>query len=216
MVYRSFSAMLCCLFLPSAASAELEVSLYLGNQSGPPSDINITGDSAIPDQSFEQEWEGQSFQWPIYAGFRITDWRTADYGYGLDYAHNKVRPPSGELPAGFAALEFTDGLNTWTINGYRRWQNAMGDATPYVGAGLGISAPGVEVRYQGSDTFEYQITGIAATWLAGVTYPVNNEWSVFGEYKGTFTSNDVELEGGGSLTSDIFTNALNVGVSFSF
>jgi lipid A oxidase len=198
------------------ALSEVEVSLYLGSQSGPPSGINITGDSAIPDLSFEQKWEGQSFEWPLYAGFRVTNWRTSDYGYGLDYAHNKVRPPSGELPAGFAALEFTDGLNTWTINGYRRWQNAVGDATPYVGAGLGISAPGVEVRYQGSDTFEYQVTGIAATWLAGVTYPVSDDWSVFGEYKGTFTSNDVDLDGGGSLTSDIFTNALNVGVSFSF
>lgn len=216
MLYRSISTILFCFVVPSAALSEVEVSLYLGNQSGPPSEINVTGDSTIPDLSFEQKWEGQSFNWPIYAGFRVTNWRTPDYGYGLDYAHNKVRPPNGELPAGFSALEFTDGLNTWTINGYRRWQNAVGDATPYVGAGLGISAPGVEVRYQGSDTFEYQITGVAATWLAGVTYPVNDEWSVFGEYKGTFTSNDVDLDGGGSLTSDIFTNALNVGVSFSF
>jgi lipid A oxidase len=216
MSFRSIATILCFLTVPSVALAETELSLYIGNQSGPPSDIVIAGDSAIPDLSFEQKWEGQSFQWPIYAGFRVTNWKTSEYGYGLDYTHNKVRPPSSELQPGFGALEFTDGLNTWTINGYRRWQNAIGDATPYVGAGVGISAPGVEVRYQGSDTFEYQITGLAATWLAGVTFPVNEEWSVFGEYKGTFTSNDVELEGGGSLTSDIFTNALNVGVSFSF
>lgn len=216
MRFGSLTTTLLCLAAPTMSVAEIEVSLYIGEQTAPPSDIVVDGDSAIPDLSFEQKWEGQSLQWPIYAGFRVTKWQTSDYGYGLDYAHNKVRPPSGELPAGFGALEFTDGLNTWTINGYRRWQNAIGVATPYVGAGVGISAPGVEVRYQGSDTFEYQITGIAATWLAGVKYPVTDAWSVFGEYKGTFTTNDVELEGGGSLTSDIFTNALNVGVSFNF
>ena len=213
---RSVLTILFCLMMPVAAAAEIEVSLYAGQQSAPPSDVDITGDSVIPDLSFEQNWEGRSLDWPIYAGFRVTKWQTGAYGYGLDYAHNKVRPPNGDLPAGFNALEFTDGLNTWTINGYRRWQNALGEATPYVGAGVGISAPGVEVRYAGSDTFEYQITGVAATWLAGVTYPVSDDWSVFGEYKGTFTTNDVDLDGGGSLTSDIFTNAVNVGVSFSF
>ena len=204
------------LLAPQAAFSEVEVSLYVGAQSAPPSDIAISGDSVIPDQAFEQDWIGRSFEWPLYAGFRVTKWQTSEYGFGLDYAHNKVEPEGGVLPAGFSALEFTDGLNTWTINGYRRWQNALGDATPYVGAGVGISAPGVEVRFANSQTFEYQITGVAATWLAGVTYPVTDDWSVFGEYKGTFTSNDVDLEGGGSLSSDIFTNALNVGVSFNF
>ena len=216
MLFRSILPLLFCLMMPVAALAEIEVSLYAGQQSAPPSDVDIEGDRVIPDQSFEQDWEGQSFRWPIYAGLRVTKWQTSEYGFGLDYVHNKVRPASDDLPAGFNALEFTDGLNTWTINGYRRWQNALGQATPYIGAGVGISAPGVEVRYQGSDTFEYQITGLAATWLAGVTYSVTEDWSVFGEYKGTFTSNDVDLEDGGSLTSDIFTNALNVGVSFSF
>jgi lipid A oxidase len=205
-----------CLLMPAAVVAEIEVSLYLGPQSAPSSDVEIEGDSVIPDQSFDQSWAGRSFRWPIYAGFRVTKWQTNEYGFGLDYAHNKVRASNDDLPDGFDALEFTDGLNTFTINGYRRWQSALGEATPYVGAGVGVSAPGVEVRYQGSDTNEFQITGLAATWLAGVTYPVTEDWSVFGEYKGTFTSNDVDLDGGGSLSSDIFTNALNVGVSFNF
>ena len=215
-MHRSILTTLCCLLLPTTALAELEVSVYLGQQSAPPSDVTITGDSVIPELSFEQEWHGRSLDWPLYAGFRVTQWQTSDFGYGLDYAHNKVEPPREANPEGFGNLEFTDGLNTWTINAYRRWQNGLGEATPYVGAGVGISAPGVEVRYQGSDTFEYQITGVAATWLAGVTYPVTDDWSVFGEYKGTFTTNDVDLEGGGTLSSDIFTNALNVGVSFNF
>jgi len=202
--------------LPHAAMAELEISFYTGLQSAPSSDLSIRGDGTIPDSDFRQEWEGRSLEWPIYAGLRITQWRSETFGWGLDYAHNKTEPLNGNLPAGFDALEFTDGLNTWTINAYHRWPTSLGEATPYVGGGLGLSVPGVEITYLGEETFNYQITGPAATWLAGVSYPLTEEWSVFGEYKGTYTQNTVDLVGGGTLETDIVTNALNVGVSFGF
>lgn len=214
---KPFAICLCgLLFAPVSAMAEVELSFYGGLQSAPPSDISVSGDAVIPDNEFRQSWEGKSFEWPIYAGVRATYWRSPEFGFGLDYTHNKTYPEGDELPAGYDALEFTDGLNTWTINVYRRWQNAFGTATPYVGVGVGLSAPGVEVRYGGSTTFEYQVTGPAATWIAGASYPINDSWSVFGEYKGTYTVNDVALEGGGSLQADILTNAVNFGVSFSF
>lgn len=201
---------------PSLARAEVEISLYSGLQSAPTSDITIRGDDTIPDSDFSQVWEGQSLEWPIYGGFRITQWRSDSFGWGLDYAHNKTRPPEGELRPGFNALEFTDGLNTWTINAYRRWPDIFAGATPYVGGGLGLSAPGVEVRYNGIETFNYQITGPAVTWLAGVSYPLNDRWSLFGEYKGTYTQNRVDLIGGGTLDSDIVTNAINIGVTYAY
>ena len=36
------------------------------------------------------------------------------------------------------------------------------------------------------------------------------------EYKGTYSKNDVDLDGGGNLETNIVTNALNLGVSFNF
>lgn len=201
---------------PLAARAELELSFYSGQQTGSPSDISIRGDSTIPDDDFSQSWEGRSLEWPIYAGFRITRWQSETFGWGLDYAHNKVEPLNGELPAGFSALEFTDGLNTWTINAYRRWPETFGGGTPYIGGGVGLSVPGVEITYLGEQTFNYQITGPAATWLAGVSYPVSADWDVFVEYKGTYTQNEVDLDGGGTLETDIVTSAVNLGVSFDF
>lgn len=204
------------LVAPVPALAEYEFSLYTGNQSAPASDISIRGDDAIPDSDFTQDWVGNSSTWPIYGGFRVTYWQTDTFGFGLDYAHNKVEPPRNGAPAGYDNLEFTDGLNTWTINAYRRWPTAYQNLTPYIGAGAGISLPGVEIRYLGSDTFEYQVTGLAVTWLAGVSYPITDDWSLFGEYKGTYTQNDVDLEGGGSLTTDIVTNAINIGISYKF
>ncbi len=210
------SLILAIVAVPSFAAAEIEFSFYTGNQTAPASDISVRGDDLAPDDDFRIRWEGLPFEWPIYAGARITKWQTETFGWGLDYAHNKTYPIEGELPAGYSALEFTDGLNTWTINAYRRWPDMFGSATPYVGAGLGLSVPGVEVTYLGNTTFEYQVTGLAATWLAGVSYPINDTWAVFGEYKGTYTSNTVDLDTGGTLSTDIFTDAFNIGVSYTY
>ena len=212
--------LLLAMILPRAALAEYEVSLYYGEQGAPPSDVSIRGDDVIPDSDFEQDWVGNSSTWPIYAGVRVTYWRTENFGYGLDWTHNKVEPRRGSEPAGFDNLEFTDGLNTWLITAYYRWpdvvETPVGGLTPYVGAGVGVSLPGVEIRFAGSDTFEYQITGPAAGVLAGVSVPIVDRWSIFTEYKWTYSQNDVDLVGGGTLSSDISTNAINVGVSYRF
>lgn len=200
---------------PAFATAEVQLSFYGGVQSAPASDISIRGDSIISDDDFSQEWEGRSFEAPPYYGIRATRWNSPTFGYGVDFAHNKVYPTGG-LPDGYQVLEFTDGLNTLTINAYRRWTDVIGDVTPYVGGGVGIALPHVEVTNGESETFGYQLTGPAATWIAGASLPINDQWSVFGEYKGTFSSNTADLESGGTLETDIVTNAINFGVSFNF
>lgn len=202
--------------LPGAASAEIEVSLYSGSQWAPASEVSFAGDDVIPDLSFNQDWRGRSFDWPLYAGLRVTRWSDTGFGWGLDFAHNKVEPEAGSEPPGFRTYEFTDGLNTWTLNAYKRWPQYWGDITPYVGAGLGLSVPGVEVRYGNSVTYNYQVTGPAATWLAGISAPLHGQWSAFTEYKGTYTQNEAKLTGGGTFSSDIVTHAINVGISYSF
>lgn len=201
---------------PAFATAEVQLSFYGGLQSAPASDISIR-DPEIGSDDFSQNWEGRSFDAPPYYGIRATRWKSPTFGYGLDFAHNKVYP-DGPLRDGYEVLEFTDGLNTLTINAYRRWNDAIGDVTPYVGGGIGIALPHVEVTNDTgtSETFGYQLTGPAATWVAGASVPISDRWSVFGEYKGTFSSNTADLESGGTLETDIFTNAVNFGVSFDF
>ena len=200
---------------PFAASAEIELSFYGGAQSAPASDVSVR-DPQIGNDDFSIAWEGKSSSAPIYYGIRATRWQNDEFGYGLDFAHNKVYPKEGELPAGYDVLEFTDGLNTLTVNAYRRWSHAFGDVTPYVGGGLGLAIPHVEVTNGTSETFGYQVTGPAATWVAGATYPINDQWSVFGEYKGTYSKNKADLDTGGTVETDVFTNAVNMGVSFNF
>ena len=196
------------------ASAEVALGFYGGVQGAQPSQIEVAGDAVIADAEFEQGWEGRSFDSPIYYGFRLTNWATAEYGYGLDFAHSKIYPD--ELPTGYDRLEFTDGINTLTLNAYRRWDDAIGQVTPYVGGGLGVAIPHVEVSSNGSETEGYQVTGPAATVVAGASYPLTDNWSVFGEYKGTYSANAADLVDGGTLETDVVTNAVNFGVSFDF
>ena len=214
----AFALMIALLIAPTFAAAQVELSFYGGIQSAPPSDVSIRDDSEIGNDSFTLSWEGRSFDAPPYYGLRATTWRTPSFGIGLDFAHNKVYPTDDSLPAGYEVLEFTDGLNTLTVNAYKRWHRAFGGVSPYVGGGLGISMPHVEVTATGitPETFGYQLTGPAATWIAGASLPISDRMSVFGEYKGTYSSNTADLATGGTLETDIITNALNVGVSFNF
>ena len=213
---RQFLSALTIIALPATAMAEVELSFYGGLQSALESDVAVSGDSVIPDRTDTLTWEGRSFDAPPYYGWRATYWASPEFGYGLDFAHNKVYPKDDVLPAGYSKLEFTDGLNTLTVNAYRRWENAIAGLTPYVGGGVGLSIPHVEVVSGASETFGYQVTGPAATWIAGASYPISDQWFVFGEYKCNYTQNDADLDTGGSLSTDIITNAVNVGVSFRF
>ena len=212
---RALALIATTLLTPISAHAEIEISFYGGAQSAQASDVSVS-DGVIGNDDFKIDWEGRSSAAPIYYGIRATTWQSETFGYGLDFAHNKIYPKDGELPAGYEVLEFTDGLNTLTVNAYHRWSDAFGDVTPYVGGGVGLSIPHVEVTNGTSETFGYQITGPAATWVAGASYPINDQWSVFGEYKGTYTSNKADLDTGGTVETDVFTNAVNMGVSFNF
>lgn len=202
---------------PAAALAEVELSFYGGLQGAPHSTVDISGDDTVPDLSFTAGWVGRSFELPPYYGIRATWWRSATFGFGLDLNHTKVYADAETLAlTGFDHFEMSDGLNILTVNAYRRWNDALGGLTPYVGGGLGVAIPHVELIDGGSRTWGYQVTGPAVAWMAGVSYPITDTWSVFGEYKGTYSMNEAELEGGGTLETDVITNAINLGVSFNF
>lgn len=203
------------------ASAEVELSFYGGWQTAPHSRVKGTyGSGPDATETFNDliGWDGKSFAMPPYYGLRATWWQPEDWGFGVEFSHNKVYANENDMAdAGFSTLEFTDGLNILTANVSRRWTEAWGSATPYVSAGLGIAVPHVEVTPTGGDdTFGYQLAGPAARLTAGVSYPINAKWSVFSEYQFTWSQNDTDLKGDGNLDTRIFTNAVNVGVNFQF
>lgn len=206
--------------LPAPAAAEMELSIYSGWQTAPHS--RVTGDYPGTGAEFDAliGWEGRSFEMPPYYGVRGTWWKSETLGFGLEFTHTKVYAPDDEKAAiGFSDLEFTDGLNIVTVNAYRRWPGlwAEGKVTPYVGGGVGVAVPHVDVdTTTGTETYEFQLTGPAARLTAGASYDINDRWAVFGEYQFTYSSNEVDLPDGGSLETDIKTNALNVGLTLKF
>ena len=210
---RAIASCIAFIVLATSAFAQVELSFYSGAQTAAPSDVTIRQTGTLPDV-FSQDWAGRSLQFPLYYGLRATSWRSERFGFGVDYTRNKIYPTS--LPDGVSVLEMTDGLNTLTVNAYHRWENMIDGVNPYVGGGIGIAIPHIAVETADQKTAGYQLTGAAATWIAGATVPINEQWSVFGEYKGTYTANTADLNSGGTLETDVFTNALNVGVSFNF
>ncbi len=204
--------------LAASAAAETELSFYTGWQTLPHS--RISGDLPGGGGSYDAliGWDGNSFEMPPYYGARATWWRSPTLGFGVEYTHAKAYAPSNEIAAlGFSKLEFTDGHNLLTANVMRRWPEQWGGMTPYVGGGLGIAFPHVDAEHSsGSDTYGFQVTGPAARLTAGATYPINDRFSIFGEYQFTYSVNEGEFEGGGTFETDIKTNALNVGISLNF
>ncbi|MEO0829540.1 MAG: outer membrane beta-barrel protein [Pseudomonadota bacterium] len=205
----------------SGMATDLEVSLYLGLQEAPHSRVTGNDATGAPDEAFNflSTWEGRSFQAPPHYGVRATWWRPNNWGFGVELNHTKVYADDETLEENnFDRLEFTDGLNIITANAFYRWPDLWlgGRLSPYVGAGLGIAVPHVDVERNGTDTFEYQFTGPAMMLAGGVAFDLNENWAIFTEYKGTYSRNEADLDGGGTLETDIVTNAINFGVTYKF
>lgn len=190
--------------------AEQVLSIYSGAQGA--------ADSRIEDSlgSFITGWEGHSLKSPPYYGLRLTRWRPDGIGYGFEINHAKVY---SDDPAshGYDRLEFTDGLNIVTVNLWKRWPARRSGLVPYVGAGLGVAVPHVDIQPAGeAHTFGYQLTGPAAQIVAGASYPLAGNWSLFGEVKGTWSRHRVDLDSGGVLRTEITTHAVNFGLNWQF
>ena len=204
--------------LPGQGWTETEISVYSGFQTAPHSDV--TGNDGLADYAFTAGWDGKSFAMPPYYGLRATWWRSENFGLGAEFTHAKVYADQQTLTAnGYDRFEFTDGHNIVTLNASYRWPGhwSNGQVTPYVGAGLGIAVPHVDVQPTGGlHTYGYQFTGPAMRLYAGAKYEMSEQWAVFGEYQFTYSQNSVDLDSGGGFETNLITNALNIGVSYSF
>ncbi|HET7716925.1 MAG TPA: outer membrane beta-barrel protein [Bauldia sp.] len=231
------AAMAAMLVSSGAARSEVQFGIYGGWNGSFDSDVTVTrGNSDFT--LHDVPWQGLSFDFDggaPYYGFRGTYWLpSSPWGVMLDYIHAKVRadpdatvdmsgtyrgkpaPSRTRIDDVFDRFEFTDGLNLITINAVRQFEMS-GGIRPYVGAGIGLADPHVEVEGPGfPETFEYQIAGPAAQVLAGLDVLVNRYFSLFGEYKLTYAGIDADLTGGGELKTGIWTNHLIVGLAVRF
>jgi lipid A oxidase len=133
-------------------------------------------------------------------------------------------PVSGHerLDDTFSALEFTHGYNLLTANAMYRFFASSREAAaqrrirPYLGFGLGIALPHVEVEDELSRTEGYQSTGPVAQGLAGADFPLTRRLSAFTELRLGWADIDVDLDSGGSLAVQPWTGQLALGLTFTF
>jgi lipid A oxidase len=217
------------------AAAEFQIGVYGGRNESFDSDVTLVQPNGTNLTLYDVPWDGKSFASPPYWGARGIYWLDSSPAWGvmIDYNHAKIYSDLGatvkvkgtrdgvalsgtdRVSNTFDILEFTDGLNQIYLGGTYRWQHEQW-WTPYVGFGVGLSVPHVEVRRTGSSvkTFEYQVTGVAVEGLVGVDIASRPRVSAFGDYKLSFSSNDADLNGGGTLETDVWTNHFILGLSY--
>lgn len=209
----------------SPAAAELELSLYLGLQGVMDSDASGHMPDGTPINR-KVDWEGKSFESPLYYGGRVTWWTSNDFGFGIEGTHTKAYASAEDQAAiGTDRLEFTDGHNIYTANVMKRFPSAFegSNFTPYLGAGVGVAIPHVDIQVTGAShrTHGYETTGLALRGIAGMKYAITDSWALFGEYQIVWSDNDMTIEGDpgqpdGKLRTELTTHAINIGVSYSF
>jgi hypothetical protein len=179
-------------------------------------------------------WRSESFRPPPYDGLRGIYWLPHSHlGIMGDFTHIKAEailnsileqsgirdgqavPATGPLWTTFRTLEFTHGFNLITLNVVRRGGLGRGNLVAYVGAGLGLAYPHVEMQRSGmpaeSRTYEYQIAGPAMQVLGGLEWRFGQRLSLFVEYKLSCAAISGTLKGGGSLETNLCTHQLLAG-----
>lgn len=228
------------LFAARPVGAETGLSVFIGKSFTHDSDVRLrqSGDTRLTFHGVS--WDDESFEMPIYYGFRVTHFlkRHPDWGVALDFFHYKVIADRGatlpvtgtrggtpvsdreRLGDTFRTLAMTHGVNYLTLNAVRRWrlrpeppEYPRGRLQPYVGLGVGAVNPHVEVAVGSRSVNEYQWHGPGYQLFAGASYGLSKRWSLFAEYKFTYTTLTVDVPGG-DLHTTLDTHHLVLGGSY--
>lgn len=207
-----------------AQSRQYELSVYTGYNWVPHASIDFSGAQAYGMASGSYStggWSTKPFSSPVYWGIRGTYWPASSsaWGYSLDLNHSKIY--AKQIPTGLRHLEFSDGMNTLVFSLMHRYlgRHSLWGSEPYWGLGLGISYPHVEVISQADPnvkTFDYQYTGLVGQAMAGLRFPLSQNWQVFTEYRFQYIPMKADLDGGGSIEAKFLNHHLNLGVNYLF
>lgn len=203
--------------LPGLAYAQTELSVYGGLERAADSQVSGRDPSSSGAFSFTSVWDDPSISDTANYGLRVTWWQDDSVGWGLAYSRSSMGANDRVLSDNnLTSMNFSDGLNLFTVNAFRRWPDAFDGVTPYVGGGVGFAVPRIDYGTGANRTNEYQLSGPALKWMAGARYPINETLSVFGEYQGSYSVNSFDLKSDGNLDTRILTGAVNLGLSLGF
>lgn len=238
-----FTAIFGTIFLSDSARAEFVLSAYGGAINTMDADVKLSRPRGTDLTFGNVSWTDQSFEGPIYYGLRLNYWfrEYNNWGVCIDFTHAKMYarlgdtvdvggtragvPVAGREPLEntFKELSFSHGYNLLTFNGAYRWfpkgsrdHTFLGRLRPHVGLGVGITVPHVEVEINGTKTEDYQYAGPAFQGFGGINFDIYRNFSLFLEYKLTYTDMDADLTGGGSIEIKPWSNHILFGLSYTF
>ena len=207
--------------------AESSVTIFTGYQTAPHSNVQGFEKRIGQDDEFSFNftagWKGNSFSMPPYYGIRWTKWEGKN-GWEIEFNHTKIYADEETMTnSGFHILQFTDGLNNLTINRTHRFEGSnffhkKFFKFAYIGYGLGIIIPHVEVQTieESSFSYGYQFGGPTGGVNFGLVIPYLEKIDIISEYRFTASLLDIDLDHGGNLKSRVFTNALNFGIRYRY
>ena len=210
---------------------ELVASAYVGAPLYHRSDVHLKRPDGTDMTLKALGWDGDALYFPLDGGARVIRWSgsfgvmidflhnkaIARLGKGAhgrkirngvieDVAtegtlKGKPAPSPLRLTDMFERLEFTHGHNTLILTGLGRLAPLTPRVRPYLGVGIGVALPHVEVRFAGERkdrwTNEYQYAGLAFQLLGGLELRIGRG-SYYLEYKYIWAAIDTALSGGKS------------------
>ena len=202
---------------------------YVGAPFYYPSDVHLKRPNGTDMTLLRMGWNGDPLYFPIDGGGRVVRWNgtfgtmvdfvhnkavarlgKGAHGRKIKNAEVEAVATSGTLKGGAAPspllltdllqrLEFTHGYNTLLLTGMARLAPLTLNIRPYIGLGVGVALPHVEVAFKGEKnwTNEYQYAGPALQLVAGIELR-SGRGSYFIEYKFIASTLDVALTNGRS------------------
>lgn len=215
------AALIAASIIPLAQAAHAEEKNFYGKLSG--------GFSILGDQNFSQsgvasagatgtgEYSG-GWVAGTALGYRITDNWAAELAW--DYRNNGTDKTSFSDGTSFNEGDFAS--NIIFLNGYYRFNPVMNTKIrPYLGAGIGWveeidmdlqNAGGTETSYSSENEFAGQI-------MAGIEYPIAQNWDFSSEIRYTNVSNiNLKQENGNGRINNVDYDPVTVavGVTYNF
>jgi len=227
------------------AVAETTLSVYGGSSWTLNSDIHLQQPAVGTNATFHDvSWDSKPFSAPPYYGARINYFfeRWPNWGFGLDYTHNKVYGQTGQVvqvsgtikgvpvnqsvPMNTYVQQFqiTHGVNTIALDFIYRWTGNFASAAypngrlqPYFGVGPTYYVLHPENTVDNMENHQiYRESGFGYQVLGGVQYWVLRHVGLFAETKFNSGRAQVSTAENGTATTDLDSFQLIGGLSIGF
>jgi lipid A oxidase len=181
---------------PAVASADWLIAGYVGASRTPSTTLHVTPDAGTPFDLPDVEFRGESWDAPIYYGYRIGWLREhAPLGIEVEFTHLKtigVETGSSSL----THFEQSHGLN-FVLGSvtYRDRPRCHGRCVAVGRAGAGFTIPHVEATYLGNSVSSYQYGGPAVQAGAGLELAVHSGLTAIVDGRVTYTRVVADLPG---------------------